>query len=139
MEERLRRSGARETELENRIVQLTADVRRKEDIIRAKNEVILAEFANGQQFKDAWTRVKRNLDSNKGRFPELERTLFEGVVIPTSDEIRADSLTKDNAVARNTNIPNVQRLRGNLVTLFREFEKLLNSPDLNQAAIDRAL
>ena len=139
-EERFRRIGARETELENRIAELVADVRRKEDLLRNKNDIILAEFANGQQFKDAWARVKRNVDGAKGKYgADLERTIFDGVVLPTVDEIRADNLTRDNAVARQTNIPNVQRLRGSLVTLFKEFERVLNSPDLNQAAIDRTL
>jgi peptidoglycan hydrolase CwlO-like protein len=38
LEERLRRVGQRETELENRIIDLTADIRRKDDIIRFKND-----------------------------------------------------------------------------------------------------
>jgi chromosome segregation ATPase len=38
LEERLRRVGQRETELENRIIALTADIRRKDDIIRFKND-----------------------------------------------------------------------------------------------------
>jgi hypothetical protein len=126
--------------LENQIVNLTAELRRKEDIIKNKNDIILAEFASGQQFKDAWTRIRKNFDAAKGRSgADLERTLFEGVILPSSDEIRADNLTRDSAVARQTNIPNVQRLRGNLVTLFKEFDRLLNSPDLNQATVDRAL
>jgi len=139
-EERLRRLAGRETELENQIIALTAQVRKSEDLVKHKNDIILAEFANGQLFKDAWNRVKRNVDGAKAKYgADLERTVFEGVVLPTVDEIRADALTKDNAVARNTNIPNIQRLRGNLVTLFKEFERLLNSPDLTQVAIDRAL
>jgi hypothetical protein len=139
-EERLRRVGARETELENQIVSLTSELRRKEDIIKNKNEIILAEFASGQQFKEAWSRIRKNFDAAKGRSgADLERTLFDGVILPSSDEIRPDSLTRDNAVARQTNIPNIQKLRGNLVVLFKEFERLLNSPELNQVAIDRTL
>lgn len=42
LEERLRRASARELELENHIQLLNADIRRKDDVIRAKNDQILA-------------------------------------------------------------------------------------------------
>ena len=42
LEERLRRASQRELELENHIVALTADLRRKDEIIRVKHEQLLA-------------------------------------------------------------------------------------------------
>lgn len=51
LEERLRRASARELELENHITQLYADLKRKEDIINAKNDIILAEVASSNAFR----------------------------------------------------------------------------------------
>jgi hypothetical protein len=52
LEERLRRAGSTQGELENHIVQLTADLRRKDDIIRAKTDALAAEVANKLQIKE---------------------------------------------------------------------------------------
>ena len=49
LEERLRRAGSTQGELENHIVQLTADLRRKDDLIRAKTDSLAAEVANKLQ------------------------------------------------------------------------------------------
>ncbi len=51
LEERLRRSSARELELENHIAQLYVELKRKEDIILAKNDVILAEVATSNTLR----------------------------------------------------------------------------------------
>ena len=48
----MRREGSSKGELENHIVQLTAELRRKDDIIRAKTDTLAAEVANKLQIKE---------------------------------------------------------------------------------------
>ena len=79
LEERLRRASARELELENHITHIYAELKRKEEIILAKNEVILAEVASSNALKENLNRIRRNIDTNRSRVGDLERTIFEGV------------------------------------------------------------
>jgi hypothetical protein len=69
-------------ELENHIAQIYADLKRKEEIILAKNDVILAEVASSNAMRESLNRLKRNIDSNRARIGDLERVLLEGVTFP---------------------------------------------------------
>lgn len=51
LEERLRRSSIRESDLENRIIQLNQQLKISEQIIENKNEIILSEVAITNCFK----------------------------------------------------------------------------------------
>jgi len=135
LEARFKQVGSKETELANQVAQLTADLKRKDDIIKLKNDVILAEFARSNDLKDTILRLKKTWDNarNKGDLGSL----FSGVNLPAED-IRADSLVKDGSAARSA-VSGVQRTKGAIVTLFREFERLLNNPNLSQDEVDRTL
>ena len=52
LEERLRRSGSTQGELENHIVHLTSELRRKDDLIRSKTDALASEIANKLQIKE---------------------------------------------------------------------------------------
>ena len=52
LEERLRKAGSVTGELENHITHLTAELRRKDDIIKVKTDALTAEVANKIQIKD---------------------------------------------------------------------------------------
>jgi len=130
LEERLRRSGARETELENHIVALNANLRRKDEIIRLKNEQILAEVASSNAFKDAWSRVKAKIDQNRSQLGGLANTLLDGIQLPDGLDIKADALMKDGSAVRSSAYQGQsqqQKYRTQVVALFREFERLNNS------------
>jgi hypothetical protein len=134
LEERFKKVGSKETELANQVSQLTADLRRKEEIIKQKNNIILAEYARSNELRETLLRIRKTWDSSRSR-GDLNN-LFDGVHIPT-DDIRADALTRDGA-SRGT-VSNLTKTRGAMVTLFREFETLLNNPNVTQDDIDRAL
>lgn len=51
LEERLRRFSIRESDLENRIIQLNQQLKISEQIIENKNEIILSEVAITNSFK----------------------------------------------------------------------------------------
>lgn len=51
LEERLRRASIRESDLENRIIQLNQQLKISEQIIENKNEIILSEVAITNSFK----------------------------------------------------------------------------------------
>jgi hypothetical protein len=131
LEERLRKATARELELENHIAQIYADLKRREEIILAKNDVILAEVASSNTMRESLNRLKRNIDLNRAKIGDLERVLLEGVTFPEvgSFEIKADLLAKDGAISRSKsyqNLPENQKYKTKLIQLFREFEKLHN-------------
>jgi hypothetical protein len=135
LEARFKQVGSKETELANQVAQLTADLKRKDEIIKLKNDVILAEFARSNELKDTILRLKKTWDNarNKGDLGNL----FAGVNLPAED-VRADALVKDGSAARSA-VSGVQRTKGAIVTLFREFERLLNNPNLSQDEVDRTL
>ena len=144
LEERLRRASARELELENHITQLYADLKRKEDIINAKNDIILAEVASSNAFRESLNKIKRNVDTNRSRIGDLERTIFEGVTFPEagSFEIRADVLTKEGALSRSKGYQNMsqnQKYKTQLIQLFREFERVNSQDGITDAEIERVM
>jgi len=96
-------------------------LRRRDEILRSKADIILAEYAVGESFREALLRVRKNFDANRAKFPaDAERVLFDGVTFPAADTIKANSLLKDGAVARGSvSLDDTSRIRGQLVTLFR--------------------
>lgn len=144
LEERLRRATARELELENHITQLYSELKVKESIINAKNEVILAEVASSNALRESLNKLKRNVDTNKTRVGDLERVIFDGVAFPEagSFEIRADVLTKDGALSRSKGYQNMsqnQKNKTQLIQLFREFERANNQDGITDAEIERIM
>lgn len=88
-------------------------------MVIARNEIILAEVAYSNQLKESLLRIRRNFETNRNQFPEnAERLLFDGVIWPAEEEIRADLLLKDGAKARgNVNVSN--RTRTQIISLFK--------------------
>jgi len=125
LEERLRRASARELELENHITHLFSELKRKEEIILAKNEVIMAEVAASNAFRESLNKVKRNIDSNKSRLgADVERLVLEAVNLPDfgSFDIKSDLLTRDGAQSRSKSFQGQnegQRNKTKLIQLFR--------------------
>ena len=129
LEERLRRAGQRELELENHIVALTADLRRKDEIVRFKNEQLLAEVAASNLFREAWLKVKQRIEQNRTQLGGLANTLLDGINLPEVD-IRPDALAGQGS--RSTAYQGQsqgEKYKTQLVALFREFERLNNSPN----------
>ena len=144
LEERLRKASQREIELENHITKLYSDLKRREETILSKNEVILAEVASSNNLKDSLNKIKRNIDVNRSRVGEMEKVLLEGVIIPEigSFEIKADLLTKDGALSRSKSyqsLPENQKYRTQLIQLFREFERANNQQGITDAEIEKIL
>ena len=97
----------------------------------------MAEVAYSNQLKESLLRIRRNFEKSKAKFPnDAEKLLFDGVVWPAEEDIRADALTKDGAKGRG-NITN--RTRTQMISLFKEFERLLANPNVTQAEFDRVL
>jgi hypothetical protein len=122
LEERLRRASERELELENHIAQLYGDLKRKEEIILAKNEVIMAEVASSSMMN----KIRKNIEANRAKIGDLDKLILDGVNFTDvgSFDIRADQLTRDGAGSRNRgyqNLPATQKYKAQLVQLFREF------------------
>ena len=134
LEERFKKVGSKENELANQVSQLTADLKRKDDIIKMKNDVILAEYARSNELKETLLRLKRTWESSRNR-GDLNN-LFDGVNV-SADDVRADALTKDGA--NRGGVSALTKTRGSMVVLFREFERLLNNPNVVQDDIDKAL
>lgn len=145
LEERLRRATARELQLENHIQLLTADLRRKDEIIRAKNQQILAEVAASNQFRETLSRLKRNIDQNRAQLSNgLDKSILEGVTFPEpgSLEIRADSLAREGSPPRGNNYSSGTpqfKYRTQLVSLFREFERLNSGEGITEADFERVM
>lgn len=117
----------------------------KDQMISAKNDVILNEVASSNAMREAINRLKRNLEMNKSRIGDLDRTIMEGVIIPEigSFEVKGDLLAKDGAQSRShtySSSPDSQKLKTKVVQLFREFERLLqNKPEFAVQDIERIL
>lgn len=116
----------------------------KEQIIGAKNEVILAEVASSNAMREVINRLKRNLEVNKSRIGDLDRVIMEGVVIPEvgSFEIKGDLLSKDGAQSRShtySNSSDSQKLRTKVVQMFREFERLFSKQDFQVVDVERVI
>lgn len=89
-------------------------------------------------------RLRRNIDQNRAQIGPLERVILEGVVFPdqTGFEIRADVLTKDGTVARTSNYssaPLPAQYRTQMVSLFREFDRLNNAQGISAVDFERVL
>ena len=117
---------------------MNSDFKRKDEIIRSKNEQILAEVAASNIFRESLNRLRRNLDQNRAQIGSLERVIIEGVTFPEQSgfEIRADTLTRDGTVARTSNYssaPLSTQYRTQMVSLFREFDRLNNSQGITAA------
>ena len=134
--------------MENKITELFADLRRNESIILAKNEVIMAEVTTSNSFREAFNKIKKNIDTNKSRIGDLERTIFDGVIIPEGNfDIRSDVLTKDGASSRSGSYhggsyhgaSQEQKNKLQLVQLFREFERLNNSTGITDSEAEKIL
>lgn len=143
LEERLRRAGQRELELENHIIALTADLKRKDEIIRHKNEQILAEVASSTIYRDAFLKVKQRIEQNRGQLGNLANTLLDGIVLPDGLDIKADALVKDGSAVRSTAYQSQgsnQKYKTLVVALFREFDRLNNSEaGINDADFERVM
>lgn len=116
------------------------DLKRKEEIILSKNNIILAEVAAS----NAINKIRKNIEINRSRIGDLERIILDGVnfaEIGTFD-IRSDVLTREGASSRtrvyqgqNQN----QRNKTKLIQLFREFERYNNQDGITDADIERIL
>lgn len=121
----MRRASERELELENHIAQLYADLKVKESIILAKNDVILAEVAASNKLAELLKQKGGNIPAELGSF-----------------DIRADSLTREGAGGRSGaygNQSQSQKYKTQVVQLFREFERFNNQQGLNDGDIERIL
>ena len=97
LEEKLKRANKREGELENHIAGLTQQLHSKDQIIELKHASALAEVAISNSYREAFERVKRNLNTHRSKLAEHERLIFEGVQVPTdvgSFDLRADAFEK---------------------------------------------
>ena len=139
-EERLRRTSAREQELENEIMSLRATPIKNEDLVRAKNDVIMAEIAHSTQLKEYLLRIRKNFDTNQSKFPaDAEKLLFNGVVFPAEEDIKAEALLKDGATGRGATQNISKGTRTQIISMFREFERLLSNPKVTQTEFDTVL
>lgn len=85
-------------------------------------------------------RIKRNFEANRTQFPDnADRLLFDGVIWPAEEEIRADLIVKDGAKGRGGVVNVSNRTRTQVIALFKEFERLLSSNTVTQADFDRTL
>jgi hypothetical protein len=133
LEEKLRRSNKRELELEARLAQMGEEIRRKEELIALKHNSAVAELAVSTVYRDAFARLKRNVELNRYKVAESERLIFDGVNIPEVAEvgnidIRAETFTSGAGLANRSRVlqqmPDLQKYRVKLVQFFREFERL---------------
>jgi hypothetical protein len=104
----------------------------------------LAEVATSNALRESLNRVRKNIDSNKSRVGDLERTILDGVTFPDvgSFEIKGDVLTKEGAASRSKgfqNLPQNQKTKTQLVQLFREFERYNNQDGITDADAERIL
>lgn len=88
--------------------------------------------------------MKRNLETNRARVGDLERTIMDGVTFPDvgSFEIKADVLTKDGAASRSKGFQNLsqnQKSKAQLIQMFREFERFNNQDGIADADAERIL
>lgn len=124
---------------------LNADIRRKDEVIRAKNDQILAEVAASQEFRESLNRLKKNVEVNRTQLGSgIDKAILEGVVFPdaSSFEIKADSLTKDGTGPRSSGYStgsSAFKYRTQLVSLFREFDRLNSAEGINEADFERVL
>lgn len=84
----------------------------------------MAEVATSNALREAVTRIRKNIETNRSRIGDLERVLLEGVNFPDvgSFDIKADILAKDGASSRTKGYQaqtQNQRSKTQLIQLFR--------------------
>ena len=89
-------------------------------------------------------RLKKNIESNRAQLSGLDRALLEGVTFPdaTTLDIKADLLTKEGNVPRGSSYSSGSagfQYRTQLVSLFREFERLNSAEGITQDDFERIL
>lgn len=125
LEDRLRRAGDREQQLEEHVIRLTEELKRKEDLITLKHNSAVAEVANCTAFRDAINRLKRNVDLNRFKLAETEKLIFEGVTFPDvgNFDIKSDVFSEGTLTSRSRVFQQQtegQRYKTRLVQFFRE-------------------
>ena len=79
--------------------------------------------------RETINKLKRNLDNNKSRIGDLDRTIMDGVIFPDMGnfDIKPDMLTRDGSQSRSqtfSSSSDSQKTKTKLVQVFREFERL---------------
>ena len=79
------------------------ELRIKEEIINGKNDIILAEVATSNAYRDAVNQIRRNVDLNRFKIQDLEKIVFNEVRLPelSSYDIKADMLVRGTVQARS--------------------------------------
>lgn len=122
----MRKASARELELEDTIVRITEELKSKEELIVLKHNAALAELAVSAAFRDAFSRIRRNIEAQRYKLGDAEKIVMEGVVVPdlASLDIKAD-IFSEGALASRSRVFQQQteqvRLKTRLVQFFREF------------------
>ena len=110
-------------ELRAKIAKLNADVASREDIIKAKNEFIIAEFNHYAEVRDYFLRVRNTFDrtANKGEL----RSLFEGIQMPpTLDrDFRNNDLTQSNQKPRKV-VQGEARVKAEIEALTHDLQSI---------------
>lgn len=105
----------------------------------------MAEVAASNQFRETLSRLKRNIDQNRAQLSNgLDKSILEGVTFPEpgSLEIRADSLAREGSPPRGNNYSSGTpqfKYRTQLVSLFREFERLNSGEGITEADFERVM
>lgn len=145
LEDRLRRNAEREQQLEEHVVRLSEDLKRKEELIALKHNSAVAEVAISTAFRDAVNRLKRNAELNRYKIADAEKIIFEGVAFPEvgSFDIKAEVFSEATLSSRSRvyqQQPEGQRYKTRLVQFFREFERLVSqSQGITDFEVERIL
>jgi hypothetical protein len=131
--------------LENHVVKLSEDLKRKEDLIALKHESAVAEVAISTAFRDALNRLKKNVELNRYKLGEAEKFIFEGVTIPEvgNFDIKSDVFSEGMLSSRSRvyqQQTEAQKFKIRLAQFFREFERLSNqSQGITDFEVERIL
>lgn len=84
----------------------------------------MAEVATSNALREALTRLRKNIESNRSRIGDAERVILEGVSFPDVGgfDIKADILAKDGASSRSKAYQSQtqnQKSKTQLIQLFR--------------------
>ena len=101
-------------------------------------------MAASNALRESMNKLRRNVDSNKSKVGDLDRIIFEGVVLPEigSFDIKADALTREGAMSRSSgyqNLPQGQKLKTQVIQLFRELERVNNQSGMSDNEVERIL
>jgi hypothetical protein len=120
-------------------------MRRKEEIILQKNDIIMAEVAASNAMKETINKIQRNLNNNRSKLGgDAERLIMDSINFAEigNFEIRSDLLTKEGAQSRSSSFSSQsqnQKNKTQLIALFREFERLNASEGISDAEIERVM